>query len=244
MLLRAGLRHSPGGVLLRLSLYAAACAGTFETLVLACAAGWGEAATAENGPVEVMHMLLAAASAFFFTLAARRSRPRYALFSLFAIGAATLAVRELDRVIDRYLGPLGQDLIFSFAAIAAALVVWCGRSGLWAEASRFFESRASGLLFAAMTAILLFSQLIGQRELWSGLMGDRYMWQVKRTAEESAELLGQILLFIAAIESFIWAGCSWQGETVTVDAASANALDSGASPRRRPAASEGSPESQ
>jgi hypothetical protein len=243
MPVRAAHGHSSGGVILRLLLYAVACAGTFEILVLACAVGWGEAATAENGPVEVIHLLLAAASAFLFILAAYRSQSQHVLFSLLAIGAATLAVRELDRTIDRHLVSGAQDAMFTAAAIAGGLLVWHGRNSLSAQVNRFLESRAAGLLFAAMAAILLFSQLIGQRELWSGLMGDRYMWQVKRTAEESAELFGQLLLFLAAVESFIWADCMRKSEAVATDAASATARGPADVLRRQPEAGEGRPES-
>jgi hypothetical protein len=242
MHVRAEHGHSNGAIILRLLVYAVVCAGTFELLVLACAVGWGEAATAENGPVEATHLLLAAASAFLFSFAAHRSQPQRGLFSLLTIGAATLAVRELDRIIDRHLVAGAQEAMFTAAAIAGGFLVWQGRHSLPAQVNRFVESWAAGLLFAAMTVILLFSQLIGQRELWSGLMGDRYMWQVKRTAEESAELFGQLLLLFAAVESFIWAGCRRKSEAMTADPAIASARGSGDSLRRQPAASGGRPD--
>lgn len=48
----------------------------------------------------------------------------------------------------------------------------------------------------------MLAQLLGQRELWSALMGRPFSEAAKRTAEESIETAGHLMICFGVVETF------------------------------------------
>ena len=52
----------------------------------------------------------------------------------------------------------------------------------------------------------MFSRVFGSTRFWEAVMGERYIRQVKNTAEEGVELFALGLIFAATLEWLLWTG--------------------------------------
>jgi len=194
---------SPLAPVARAAAYAIVIAILLELIVRTAGGGGGEAATAENGPVEIGQCVAALAAGGLFTLAARASAARADLLYMLALASVFAGARELDRVFKHLVAEGAHKLVGVVIAIAAATIAWRARGRLIRQLEGFVRTAPAMLLFAACVVILVFAQIVGQQGLWRGLMGDGYIWQVKRAVEEISELLGYLLLLFAAVETWL-----------------------------------------
>lgn len=154
----------------------------------------------ESGLIEWLQVLIIASTAAVFGVAWRRGAQSRPVMLILALITAALVARELDADLDRLLPVVGWQGPAAACLVGAA---WVGRSRWAAIVSgleRWVRSPAFALLWCGAVTTLVFAQLIGQADLWKGVMGDAYDRAFKRVVEESAELFGYSLLLVGALE--------------------------------------------
>jgi hypothetical protein len=191
-------------LIFRLLAYAAVCGIVFEVIVRVAAAGRGEWLISENGPVEIIQFLLALGATIMFALASGRSSGMRDLLALFALAALFATARELDRVLDHAFVEGGYKYVGVGLLSVGLVAAWRARTVLGRQLGTFARTPPAYLLFAACVTVLVYAQIVGQQRLWSALMGDAYIWQVKRAVEEVSELLGYLFLLCAAVETCLF----------------------------------------
>jgi hypothetical protein len=201
--LRAWRLAGPEWIALRLCAYALMAALLTETLVTAAAKGWFASIGSEGGPIESVQYLLCATAVVFFAAASRRSRLRD-VFALVAYGAALAVIREADAFFDHlafhgaYKIPaalIGAIALGRAYRVRATLV---NQIGEWMTTPGFAMTASGAFL------VLIYAQIVGQKELWQSLMGAAYLRPVKDVAEEMQELAGYLLIFFGATESYLY----------------------------------------
>ena len=213
---RASLLVRPQGTLFRLSVYALAGALLTEALVKGAASGWFAAVGSEGGPIEQVQFALCSSAALLFACASRRSSLRD-VFALAACGAALLVIRESDGFLDKLMfhgaykipaalvGAMGLHRAYrARATLLRQLVAWMTTAG--------FAATACGVFI-----VLIYAQIVGQKELWQSLMGVSYIRPVKDVAEEMQEMVGYLLIFFGAIESYLRTLVSGPTETINAN---------------------------
>ena len=191
-------------MILRFSLYALAAALATEVLVKGASLGCFAAIGSEGGPIEYGHYALCSAAAVLFACASRW--PTLGdVFALAACGAALGVIREADAFLDN----LAFHGAYKFpAAVLGALGLnraYRARATLAIQFARWTATPSFAVTASGVFVVLVYAQIVGQKELWQTLMGASYLRPVKDVAEEMQELLGYFLIFFGAIESYLLA---------------------------------------
>jgi len=189
----------------RLVGYAAVVGLTFQAFVVAAGRGAGAALAVEDGPLETLQLVLAATSAGLLLAASRRATTASRGFALLGLVCAFFAVRELDHVFDVVLWHGAWKWPAAPLVVGAVVVVWRTRSRLGEELRALARTPTFHLAFFGLLVIVVYAQVLGQKELWQAVMGDHYERPVKDLVEEATELLGYLLLAFAAVEAVLHA---------------------------------------
>lgn len=157
----------------------------------------------ENRWVEWLQFALIAASVGLFLVRALRVPGAWELLVLLG-GLYALAVfRELDALLDSVVPWLGWKigptlllpLLFGLAILHARR--------LRQQFASFIGSPAFVLGWAGFMTVVPVAQLIGHGPFLEALLGDGYHRGYKHAIEESAELIGYMMLTAAAVEAWI-----------------------------------------
>ncbi len=94
------------------------------------------------------------------------------------------------------------------ALIIFGVYIYKNRKTFTAPFREFLKHPSFGVNLSAFVTIVVFSRLFGRKVIWENILEvdvlvDQYRW-VKNAAEEGTELMGYALLFIAAVEYFIY----------------------------------------
>lgn len=194
----------PASTALRFALYALLGGLFTEGLVRGASEGWFEAVGAEGGPIEYAHYALCGSSALLFASASRKSSFRD-VFSLVAFGAALGVIREADSFLDDALFQGAYKIPAAFVGAIALVRAYHSRATIGGQIARWVTTPAFALTASGVFVVLVYAQIVGQKELWQTLMGGSYLRPVKDVVEEIMELLGYFLIFFGAIESLVLA---------------------------------------
>jgi hypothetical protein len=87
-------------------------------------------------------------------------------------------------------------------------LVFKKKKQIWENLEEFFTTPAFGTFIAGFLSVFVFSRLFGTKKVWQALfevdqLEGMQRW-VKNAVEEGTELFGYTLLFIAAIEFFVY----------------------------------------
>lgn len=189
---------------LRWAIYGLLGALLMETIVRGASQGWFEAVGAEGGPIECAHYALCGASAVLFAFAGRRSGfPD--VFSLLAYGAALGVIREADAFLDNALFRGAYKIPAALVGAVALVRAYRARATLGKQVARWIATPAFAVTASGVFVVLVYAQIMGQKELWQAVMGDSYLRPVKDVAEEMQELVGYLLIFFGAVECVVLA---------------------------------------
>lgn len=161
----------------------------------------------ENSQTEWMQQVFLLLTSFTFILAGVRSKSHKAISYLFGGGALVALIRELDVYFDQLYH--GAWFPFALAVLAFAIfLVYRQKKQIWENLEEFFTTPAFGTFIAGFLSVFVFSRLFGTKKVWRALFDVEKLepvqrW-VKNAAEEGSELFGYTLLFIAAIEFFVY----------------------------------------
>lgn len=156
----------------------------------------------EQGPLEYLHIGLQAGSVALFALAAAREGFGSRVFALAAYAAALGVVREADAYLDHALFRGAYKIPAAILGGLALRDAWRHRRVVAGELAAWVQTPSFLLAALGAFVVLGFAQIAGQKELWQALMGDGYQRGVKDAAEELLELLGYLLIFFSAVETY------------------------------------------
>ena len=199
-----GLREAKRALLLRLVVYGLLGALAFEAVVRAAAIYPAEVFAKEGGPLEIVQHIAGLAAAAVFFAAARCSEARRSVLTLLALCALLSVVREADHFFDQSLGRGSYRYFASALGVCAVVVAVSARKRIWAEILSFVGTPAFFFGIFAVFVILIYGQIVGQKELWRAVMGEGYQRGVKDSVEEIQELLGYLMLLYASLEALVY----------------------------------------
>ncbi|MDE5417493.1 hypothetical protein L3049_05680 [Labilibaculum sp. DW002] len=161
----------------------------------------------EGSSTEWMQQLFLLLTSLTFILAGIRSKSHKAISYLFGGGALVALIRELDVYFDQ----LYHGAWFPFAMLVLAIAVFLAyrqKKQIWENLEEFFTTPAFGTFIAGFLSVFVFSRLFGTKKVWRALFDVEKLepvqrW-VKNAVEEGSELFGYTLLFIAAVEFFVY----------------------------------------
>lgn len=108
-------------------------------------------------------------------------------------------VREADSFLDKVADGLWQVMVFMIL-VGAASHIASKRKALNVQIAWLGGHFSLGLMLAGFVIVTGFSRFFGQGALWQQIIGESYDKSVKYFAEESAELLGYVILMIGVVE--------------------------------------------
>jgi hypothetical protein len=206
---------SPAGTAVRLAAYAIAAALITEALVRGASQGWFTAVGAEGGPIEYAHYALCGAASFVFACASRRSNLRD-VFALAAYGAALGVIREADAFLDKAVFQGSYKIPAALVGALALIRAYRARTVLGEQFAQWTATPSFAVTSGGVFVVLVYAQIVGQKELWQFLMGSAYLRSIKDVAEEMQELIGYFFIFFGAVESYVLTWVSRRPEIIDV----------------------------
>ncbi|HET9062532.1 MAG TPA: hypothetical protein VFO62_04515, partial [Candidatus Binatia bacterium] len=167
----------------RLAAYALSAALITEALVRGASQGWFTAVGAEGGPIEYAHYTLCGAASFVFAWASRRSNLRD-VFALAAYGAALGVIREADAFLDKAVFQGAYKVAAALVGALALIRAYRARGVVGEQLARWMATPSFALTSSGVFIVLVYAQIVGQKELWQWLMGGAYLRPIKDVAEE------------------------------------------------------------
>ena len=121
-------------------------------------------------------------------------------FSMIAI------VREVGKILDKYIPVLGWKAVF---LLVAPLILMQLRNGqeLRKQILKFIPSHAMAIFLMGIIVVIPLAQCIGDGDYLRAVMGSEYIRAYKNLFEESMELYGYVILLCGAFETMLF---SWQ----------------------------------
>ncbi|RUT78192.1 transporter [Ancylomarina longa] len=161
----------------------------------------------ESSSTEWMQEIYLLLTSMVFIAAGIVSKKHKAISYLMGGGALVALIREWDAYFDQIYH--GAWLPFAVVILLITIVlVYKKRDQLLENLEDFFNTPAFGTFIAGFLCVFVFSRLFGTKKVWRavfevGQLEPMQRW-VKNAVEEGSELFGYTLLFIAAIEFFVF----------------------------------------
>jgi hypothetical protein len=133
----------------------------------------------------------------------RRGEP--AIHRVLVLLAAFAIARELDSVLEDFLFHRAHHIFMAGAFLAIVAIAWRGREGMVAELPGFLSRPGFFFMFFGGILVVLYAQILGQRDLWR-LLAPLDVSTAKRFVEEGLELLGYVNIAIGCIEERFFSG--------------------------------------
>ena len=156
----------------------------------------------ENGIVEnVQCVLLVLAGSIFGAIAWFHRSVGIVLMGLVSLCVLGFC-REQDALLDEYLPVLSWRIGYFFPAFVTFYGLNHFRSFV-RQVVAFLKTPAFSLMFCAMVMVIPFAQCIGHRPLIASVIeqsDSSTVFAIRRMIEESGELLGYVLIVLAAVE--------------------------------------------
>ena len=188
-------------IITRLLLYTALFIGIYAAMAYdALSANFGESSLTEYAQ-EALLVLIALISFY--------SARQYAAYRALAISLGVMAlvslIREFNNYAYEYLFPYAWQVGVLLVLLPFLVFLYRNFRRLLLEITSTANSYFFPILLIGTLVLHLFSRLYGLHFIWQNLMGDNYMHAVVRASEESIELLGYSILFIGAVEFYLFA---------------------------------------
>jgi len=141
--------------------------------------------------------LLAAISAALLTW---RTGPRRPLARLLAGAALVALARELDSLLEGALFEHAHSVLMAIVGLATIVVVWRDRARIAPELAAFVGRAGFYLMGFGATLLIVYAQVLGQRDLWRLLAEEDLLSEAKRFVEEGLEFMGYVLIGCGVVE--------------------------------------------
>ncbi len=118
--------------------------------------------------------------------------------------AALSFVRELDAWFESNLFDKGWQVFAVFIIIPTLYILIKNRKQALKQVDEISKSSYFKMLILGVFVLHAFSRLYGRSKVWKQLLETDYKRIIKDASEESTELLGYMLIFIATVELVLW----------------------------------------
>lgn len=186
--------NTPFFVVLRVLVYGLMVYGIAEAIYFDAAnpfedGFFGEITLTEFGQ-ELILLLL---SAFYFYLG-NKQREIQAVANIVALFYVMSFIREFNFLVDFWIYPV------LFVLLILLWVIIHHFNNIRQATVKFFSLPASGWFLSGFMVTYVFSRLMGRSHFWKLMYSDETYRFAKAATEEGLELMGNTLMFIAAIE--------------------------------------------
>ena len=186
----------------RFALYAAALVGGGHLLVAAVVAR-GTGFAAEDGPLELAQVAVAAGGAALLILAAHRTAAGRAGLAACAGALLYAAARECDGWFERtFFDDAYKYLAGLPIAAAVGFIAWRDRRN-WPESLRWCGHPSAGLFLCGGLQVVAVAALLERPALWLFVDDFDQAEAMKRVVEECCELAGYAALAAGSLELFL-----------------------------------------
>lgn len=117
----------------------------------------------------------------------------FAGFALFAI------FREMDSLLRDLLFDGVHNVAMALVLVTMASMAWINRERFKVEAVEFIGRPGFHLMIFGAALVVIFAQLLGQREVWDRLAEDMTS-EAKRFIEEGLEMMGYVMIVCGVFE--------------------------------------------
>jgi hypothetical protein len=173
-------------------------------LILETAKGDGTLFFEEGNVLEWFQVGFLALGAAFTCVASYRLPGYGALLRCLGFLCALAAIRELDKDLDALIPIMGWQAPFALILLFALVTAWRYRHELPRQIRIFLNHRSFGMMWAGFILAIPFGQLIGHGPFLRDLFGEDYERSIKRVIEESAEMIGYLIIAISGIDLTLW----------------------------------------
>lgn len=197
-----GIKRDLAYVFLRLMLYFVITIGALQLIVIATQMSDVHTFYKENGILERFHFLLPFVSGLLLFWSGALVRQYATVLQVCAILVVFASVRELDDFSDRHVFVDAYKYLNAILLVLAVILLWRAKAGLLGQLYWFSHSLSFYFFIFGFILVVIYAQVIGQKELWAAIMADDFTRTYKSAVEESAETMGYLILLCGAIESF------------------------------------------
>lgn len=155
----------------------------------------------EYGNVQIAQSVFLFAGSLLLFLKSWRDEGCRQLALSMGLFFAVLFIRENDQPLELFLPDGAWKYVAAPFGIALFAYLWKQREAVRRQLTHWSRSFGFGVMVSGFV-VLVFSRLIGRKELWMQLMSEHFHRSVKNAAEESVELVALALILIAIVEFF------------------------------------------
>jgi hypothetical protein len=127
----------------------------------------------------------------------RRGEP--VIHRVLVLMAAFAMFRELDSFLKDLLFKRSHHIFMGLIFWGAAAVVWRRREEFVGQLAGFLGRPGFPFMFFGVVLVVLFGQILGQRDIWKALAPDKVSL-AKRFVEEGLEFMGYVSIAIGFVE--------------------------------------------
>jgi hypothetical protein len=155
----------------------------------------------ENGVVEWTQVLFLLVSCLLLRCAGEKNKTQQPLMRILILLLICAVVREMDDLLDTYLGRHWWKIVVLFLICAAGGLAFRHRQELGALILSMIRHPSFGLIVAGLFTVFIFSRILGCGIYWRELLGSRDDARItKEIVEECTELVGYFFIMIGTAE--------------------------------------------
>ena len=186
--------YTPLLIAIRVIVYSLFVFGIAELIRFDAISPLEDALFGEISRTEISQEFILLFLVIFYLLLGRRYKPVQPVSNLVAMFLLIGFIREFNFLISWWIWPALLVLIVGF------WLVWRDFKKLKSATQEFFAQPASVWFFAGVLITYVFSRLMGRSKFWLELYDESVYRMAKAATEEGLELMGDLLMFISAIE--------------------------------------------
>lgn len=156
----------------------------------------------EGSLIEKMQLLFLAISITTFIIIAWRYSYYQQAASLIAAFLFCLAIRELDGILDIVFHGFWAYPAWLVAIVSIGMALK-KRQKTYHGLLAVVNARSFNVMLIGISILMVFSRLYGMSDLWTPVMGNMFVTDVKNISEEGIELLAYSLICLASISYWI-----------------------------------------
>ncbi len=153
-----------------------------------------------SGTEYFQELLILAVALISYFIAYKFKSVRYFFIGLGSFAAVSF-VREMDAWLEGHLHDKGWQIIALCILIPTIYTLIKNRKSFVKHFTEISATAYFKMLILGGLVLHVFSRLYGRKVIWKSLLGETdYRRSIKDASEESIELLGYLMIFIATVE--------------------------------------------
>ncbi len=190
--------YSPLFIVIRVVAYSLLMFGIAEGILFDAAHPIGDSFFSENTFTEITQEIILFILFLFYLFIGFKWREIQPVANFVSLFFLMSFIREFNFLIEGWIYPV---------LVVFAIIVWLfirDYKKIKAASICFFSTPASAWFLSGFIITYIFSRLLGRSKFWKLMYHDESYRLAKAATEEGIELLGDTLMFIAAVEFFLF----------------------------------------